>query len=396
MFKMQQTMRWYGPHDTVTLRDIRESGVSGIVTALHQIPVGQVWPVADIRERQQLIREAGMEWIVVESLPVHEDIKRRGGESKTWVSNYRQSLKNLSECGISVVTYNFMPVLDWLRTHHLHQNPDGTRTLLYNHLAFAYFDVWLLDRPNAGQSYTATELEGARAFGDSLTGPEKDELFRNILLGLPGSTEDFTREKVLELLSGYQEIDDIRLRENLIHFLKDVCPLANDLGIRMAIHPDDPPFSVMGLPRVVSTGEDLDHIFQSVPIKSNGLCYCTGSLGARRSNELLKILDDHGDRIHFLHLRNVKRDDENIFRESEHLCGDNPMEEIMKSLLELMQKRKTSLPMRPDHGFLHTLEAGVKHYAGYSLIGRLKGLAELRGLELGLIYNMSNSHRQTS
>ena len=390
IYRMQQNMRWYGPHDTVTLRDIRESGVSGIVTALHQIPVGEIWPEEAIRERQELIRQAGMEWTVVESLPVHEDIKKGSGNRSEWIENYRQSIKNLAACGIHVVTYNFMPVLDWLRTHHLHPNPDGTRTLLYHPLAFAYFDLFLLGRPKAKTDYSPDEIASAETYGKALSAEEKQELFRSVLLGLPGSKDDFTPEQLLVLLEGYKDIDDRRLRENLIYFLKEVTPTAEKYGLGLAIHPDDPPFSVMGLPRVVSTEADLAHIFKAVPAKANGLCYCTGSLGARASNNLIQVIEDHGERIHFLHLRNVKREEGHVFRESEHLEGDNPMEAIVEKLIGLMQQRKTSLPMRPDHGFLHSLEAGVKHYAGYSLIGRLKGLAELRGLELGILHGLKS------
>ena len=388
---MQQTMRWFGPHDTVKLQDIRESGASGIVTALHQIPVGEVWPVAAIRERQQLVRDAGMEWKVVESLPVHEEIKRKDGNFKTWIENYKSSIQNLASCGIHVVTYNFMPVLDWLRTHHLYRNPDGTRTLLYNQLAFIYFDLYLLRRPQAEKDYTPEQLAKAKDYGDQLSDPEKDQLFKNILLGLPGSTEDFTRQEVLKLLRAYEATNDTKLRQNLIHFLGEVSPVARKYHVGLAIHPDDPPFSVMGLPRVVSTESDLDEIFKAIPEMANGLCYCTGSLGAHPSNNLVRILRQHGDRVHFLHLRNVRRENEHVFKESEHLEGDNPMEAIVEEIVRLMQKRKESLPMRPDHGFLHSLESGTTHYAGYSLIGRLKGLAELRGLELGITYKLSQN-----
>lgn len=391
MIQMQQNMRWYGRHDTVNLQDIRESGVSGVVTALHQIAVGDIWPIAAIKQRQAAIREAGMEWTVVESLPVHEDIKRQAGKYETYIANYKQSLSHLAECGIRVITYNFMPVLDWVRTHHLYANPDGTKTLQFHWTAFVYFDLFLLQRPQAKKDYSPAEIEQAVAYGNSLSETEQKQLFRNILLGLPGSTEDFTREQILELLAGYAAVDDTKLRENLLYFLKEVTPTAEALGVKLALHPDDPPFSVMGLPRVVSTSEDLDTIFSSVPQISNGLCYCTGSLGALESNDLLSILDKHGSRIHFLHLRNVVRENNRVFRESEHLHGDNPMEAIMEKLLLLMKKRKISLPMRPDHGFLHSLEGGKVHYAGYSLIGRLKGLAELRGLEMGVAYHLNKN-----
>lgn len=387
MITMQQTMRWYGPNDGVSLRDIRECGVSGIVTALHQIPVGEVWKVEEIQERQEIIRKEGMEWSVVESLPVHEDIKRHGGEYQQYISNYKKSLENLAQCDIKVVAYNFMPILDWVRTDHAHINVDGTKALLFDEVAFIFFDVYLLKRPGAENDYTQEQLDEAKTYGDSLDQLEKEKLFKNVLLGLPGSDESFTPEKILELLEAYKGIDDRTLRKNLIHFLSEVAPLAEELGIKLAIHPDDPPFSVLGLPRVVSTEKDIADILSAVSVTANGLCYCTGSLGARPSNDLVRIIDQHGDRIHFLHLRNVKREDGKRFRESEHLNGDNPMEEIIEKLLLLMSKNKTSLPMRPDHGFLHSYE-GKEKYPGYSLIGRLKGLAEIRGLELGILHKL--------
>ncbi len=387
---MQQNMRWYGPHDGVSLRDIRQCGVTGIVTALHQIPVGEVWQVKDIKERQRIIRERGMEWTVVESLPVHEDIKRKGGDFQHYISNYKKSLKNLAQCGIKIVAYNFMPILDWVRTDHEYINADGTKALLFDELAFIFFDVSLLKRSGAEKDYPQDKIEEAKAYGDSLNEDEKEKLFQNVLLGLPGSDESFTPEKILELLEAYKGIDDEALRKNLVHFLSEVVPVADELGMKLAIHPDDPPFSVLGLPRVVSTEQDIADILSAVPVNANGLCYCTGSLGARPNNDLVRIIDQHGDRIHFLHLRNVKREDGKRFRESEHLNGDNPMEEIIEKLLLLMNKNKTSLPMRPDHGFLHSFE-GKEKYPGYSLIGRLKGLAELRGLELGIGYKLNYS-----
>lgn len=390
MIKMQQTMRWYGPHDTIKLRDIRQCGVEGIVTALHQIPVGEVWDLKDIKERQQLIRDEGMEWTVVESLPVHEDIKRKGGDCDRFVSNYKKSLENLAECGLKVVTYNFMPILDWVRTEQAYLNPDGTKALLFDETAFIYFDAYLLQRPGAQSDYTETQLQEAKAYGNTLDKEAKQTLFKNVLLGLPGSDESFTPEKILNLLNAYKGIDDEALRRNLIHFLSEVAPVAQELGLKLAIHPDDPPFSVLGLPRVVSTEKDIAEILSAVPENANGLCYCTGSLGAQPNNNLVRIIEQHGDRIHFLHLRNVKRENGKRFRESEHLNGDNPMEEIIEKLLLLMNKNKTALPMRPDHGFLHSFE-GKEKYPGYSLIGRLKGLAEIRGLELGISYKLKPS-----
>ncbi|WP_369413833.1 mannonate dehydratase [Abyssalbus ytuae] len=388
MIKMHQTMRWFGPQDTVSLRDLRQCGIKGIVTALHQIPVGDVWTVENIKERQNIIREAGLEWTVIESLPVHEDIKRKAGNYQLYIDNYKTSLKNIAKCGIQVITYNFMPVLDWLRTHHNFENHDGTKALRYEEKAFIYFDVYLLKRPGANTEYSINQKKEALEYGKKLSDEQRNTLFKNILLGLPGSKIDFTPEQVLTLLDSYKNIDEEKLRENLIYFLSEITPLAEELNLKLAIHPDDPPFSVLGLPRVMSTQHDMEQIFKAVPRHANGLCYCTGSLGARPQNDLLKIIDDFGDRIHFLHLRNIVRENEGVFRESEHLNGDNPMEEIVKKIILLMNKRNISLPMRPDHGFLHSLEENENHYPGYSLIGRLKGLAELRGLELGLNHIM--------
>jgi len=387
MIKMQQTMRWYGPHDVIKLADIRQCGVSGIVTALHQIPVGEVWEVEDIKERQQIIRDEGMEWTVIESLPVHEDIKRKGGDYQKYIANYKKSLENLAQSGLKVVAYNFMPILDWVRTDHAYQNIDGTKALLFDERAFIYFDVYLLQRPGAESDYKKEKLDEAKAYGNTLDEADRQKLYKNVLLGLPGSDESFTKEKVLELLQDYKGINDDDLRKNLIYFLSEVAAEAEELGIKLAIHPDDPPFSVLGLPRVVSTENDIDEIFKAVPTNANGLCYCTGSLGANPNNNLLRIIEQHGDRIHFLHLRNVKREEGKRFRESEHLKGDNPMETIVEQLLLLMHKNKKNLPMRPDHGFLHSFE-GAEKYPGYSLIGRLKGLAEIRGLEQGVAYKL--------
>jgi mannonate dehydratase len=391
MIKMQQTMRWFGPNDTIALKDIRQCGVTGIVTALHEIPVGEIWTIDAIKARQETIRKAGMEWTVIESLPVHEDIKKANGQYLQYIENYKISLKNVAECGIKVVTYNFMPILDWVRTNHAFENPDGSKALLYSQVAFTYFDVYLLKRPNAENDYSEEDKQTALDYGNTLSEAEKELLFKNVLLGLPGSKVNFTAEQILALLDNYKHIDNDKLRENLIFFLSEVAPVAEELGVKLAIHPDDPPFSVMGLPRIVCTEEDLKKIFEAVPVNANGLCYCTGSLGAEPRNDLEKIIEDHGNRIHFLHLRNVIRDSKAIFRESEHLHGDNPMESIMEKLILLMQKRNVSLPMRPDHGFLHSIEEGKEQYPGYSLVGRLKGLAELRGLEMGILYKMKQS-----
>ena len=389
MIKMQQTMRWFGPNDKVSLIDIKQAGATGIVTALHQIPVGDVWTIADIKERQEIIRNNGLKWTVVESLPVHEEIKRASGNYLQYIENYKISLQNLAECGIKIITYNFMPILDWVRTNHNFINEDGSKALLYNQDAFTYFDVFLLKRQDAENDYSEVQKQNALHFGNKLSEPEKALLFKNVLLGLPGSTINFTAEQILSLLDNYANIDNEKLRENLIYFLSEVVPVAEETGSKLAIHPDDPPFSVLGLPRIVSTEADLKVIFSAVPSTANGLCYCTGSLGANPDNNLGKIIDDFGDRIHFLHLRNTIRESETIFRESEHLNGDANMGVVVEKLLLLMNKTKISLPMRPDHGFLHSVDETKETYPGYSLTGRLKGLAELRGLEIGIAYKLN-------
>jgi mannonate dehydratase len=387
---MQQTMRWFGPNDAITLKEIRQCGVTGIVTALHEIPVGEIWTIDAIKKHQEIVRNAGMEWTVIESLPVHEDIKKANGNYLQYIKNYKISLKNIAECGLKIVTYNFMPILDWVRTNHAFENPDGSKALLYNQVAFNYFDLFLLQRPKVEKDYSEEEKQIALDYGNTLSEAKKQLLFKNVLLGLPGSKINFTKEQILALLENYKHIDNEKLRENLIYFLSEVAPVAEKLGVKLAIHPDDPPFSVMGLPRVVCSEADLKKLFEAVPVNANGLCYCTGSLGADPNNNLEKIITDYGDRIHFLHLRNIKRDSAAVFRESEHLNGDNPMELIMEKLIVLMQTRNTSLPMRPDHGFLYSIEEGKEQYPGYSLVGRLKGLAELRGLEMGILYKLKN------
>jgi len=391
MIKMQHTMRWFGPNDTVSLKDLKQCGITGIVSALHHVPVGDIWTIDEIKKYQQTIRNEGLEWTVIESLPVHEDIKRRAGNYKTYMENYKESIRNVAKCGLMVITYNFMPILDWVRTHHSYENPDGTKALLYNRIAFIYFDVYLLKRPGSENDYSSKDKAAALKYGNDLSNTEKEVLFRNVLLGLPGSKINFTAEQILNLLDNYKGIDDNKLRENLIYFLKEVAPVAEEVGAKLAIHPDDPPFSVLGLPRVVCTAEDVEKMFEAVPVNANGLCYCTGSFGANPKNDLVKMIDSFGDRIHFLHLRNVARERDGVFRESEHLNGNNPMESIMEKLILLMQKRNIALPMRPDHGFLHSIEGNKEQYPGYSLIGRLKGLAELRGLELGILYNLNKN-----
>lgn len=381
---MTQTMRWYGPNDILSLKDLKQAGISGIVTALHEIPVGEIWTEKAIQKRKNLIESFGMKWSVIESLPVHEDIKKRSGKYKQYIENYKTSLQNIGKCGIPVVAYNFMPILDWVRTDHFHENEDGASVLKYDPLKFAYFDLFLLKRKNVEEDYTEEQISAAKELGNNLSSEEKEELFKSILLGLPGSTENFTADIIKDFLDSYSHITDEKLRKNLVLFLSEVTPTAEKSKVNLAIHPDDPPFSVLGLPRVVSNHKDLKFIFENVESKANGLCYCTGSLGANPAHDLLEIYDEFEERIHFLHLRNVKKKVTRVFMESDHLDGDVPMVAVVKRIVNTLQKRNQSIPMRPDHGYLHTLEAEKNYYVGYSFVGRLKGLAELRGLELGL------------
>lgn len=381
-------MRWFGPGDPVSLRDIRQAGCTSVVTALHHIPVGEVWNKEEILKRRNLIEEEGMQWLVVESLPVHEEIKTRTGNYKEWLYNYARSLKNLSECGIKVITYNFMPVLDWMRTNPGFVLPSGSKTLYFEKLAFIVFELFLLQRPFAELAYTEAEIAAAKEKFSTMTATEREQLFQSTLLGLPGSDEAFTPKIILDALQNYADVDAGVLRSNLQHFLQEIIPVAESCGLKMAIHPDDPPYPILGLPRIVSTEADLDFILNAYPSKANGLCYCTGSLGVRADNDLCQIISKHGTQIHFVHLRNIHRDEEGNFYEAEHLNGVVDMYSVMKKLIEVMQQTGVSLPLRPDHGHQMLDDLQKTTYPGYSAIGRLKGLAELRGLEIGICRSM--------
>ena len=390
MYQMEQTWRWFGPDDPVSLQDVKQTGAKGIVTALHHIPHGEVWTVDEIMKRKVEIEHKGLSWSVVESITVHEDIKTRTGHYKEYIEKYKTSIRNVAACGIPVITYNFMPVNDWTRTSLDYKMPDGSLALYFNWVDLAVFDIYILKRKNAAASYNDLIQQGAEARFKTHSKKQLEDLAAVVMFGIPGEKKSTTAD-MLKRLEVYSDIDRSALQENLCYFLQEISPVAEECGVKLAIHPDDPPFPILGLPRIVSSIDDFNYFLKKVNNPANGVCFCTGSLSASAANDLPAMVKAIGDRIHFIHLRNVKKDEQGNFFEADHLDGDADMFAVMKELLLLQQTQKKSIPFRPDHGHQMLDDLNKVSNPGYSAIGRLRGLAELRGLEMGILRSMNDN-----
>lgn len=389
--RLEQTWRWFGPDDPVPLAHVRMAGATGVVSALHAIPNGEVWPLEQIEQHKRRIEEAGLTWSVVESVPVHEDIKRRTGRYEQYIDNYRATLRHLGQAGIRTVCYNFMPVLDWTRTELDHPMHDGSTALRYDRAAFVAFDVLLLQRPGAEADYTPDELLRAERWLRAASPDEKTKLQQTVIAGLPGAEESYSMASFLQVLQGYAGFRPEDLRDNLTYFLSGIVETAEEAGVRLTLHPDDPPFPLLGLPRVAKDSDDLRHLFSQVPSAANGLCFCTGSFGVSPGNDLPAMVREFADRIGFVHLRSTRRTEEGDFFEADHLDGDVDMYAVVRELLLEQQRRDRPIPFRPDHGHKMLDDLGRPSNPGYSAIGRLRGLAELRGLELGILRSLPES-----
>ncbi|MGZ8559415.1 MAG: mannonate dehydratase [Chitinophagaceae bacterium] len=390
MYQMQQTWRWFGPGDPVTLQDVKQTGAKGIVTALHHIPHGEVWTSEEIIKRKNEIEQKRLSWSVVESITVHEDIKTRTGQYKDFIEKYKTSIRNVAQCGIPVITYNFMPVNDWTRTSLDYKIPDGSLALYFNWIDLAVFDIYILKRKNAAASYNESVQQGAEERFKNYSKKQLEHLAGVVMFGIPGEKKSTTSD-MLKRLDIYADIDRNALQENLCYFLQEISPVAEECGVKLAIHPDDPPFPILGLPRIVSSIDDFNYLLEKVNNPANGVCFCTGSLSASADNDLPAMVKAIGDRIHFIHLRNVKKDEQGNFFEADHLDGDADMFAVMKELLLLQQEQKRSIPFRPDHGHQMLDDLNKTTNPGYSAIGRLRGLAELRGLEMGILRSLNDN-----
>lgn len=394
MANMTQSWRWYGPNDTVSLSDIKQAGATDVVSALHHIPNGEVWTLEEIKKRQQEVAELDLKWSVVESVPVHEDIKKRTGDYQKYIKNYQESIINLGKAGIKTLCYNFMPVLDWTRTDLAFEVYDHSKALRFDVIDIIIFDVFLLQRKGAKEEYAAKLVEQAGDMFEIMSSEAQIQLINNIIAGLPGAEEGYTIDQFAEQIAQYDTISADQLKANLFSFLREVVPVAEDAGVNMCIHPDDPPFPIFGIPRVVSTAQDIRDMFAAVPSRANGLTFCTGSFGVRADNDLPAMFNEFADRVHFIHLRNVQRESNGSFYEADHLGGDVDMYAVMAEIVKEHQRRAkegytdNSIPVRPDHGHQMLNDLKSKTNPGYSAIGRLRGLAELRGLELGIVRSL--------